>query len=268
MSKSLGNIIPLSSLVEDVGADLVRANIVASNEETNDADWRDESVSSYEARLQMLFDIVGELKKKQAKRKSLESIDRYLASKVQQHIQRATQFYEQMKFRSSTQVALFELTNDIKWYVERCGGIGIANCNAQILSDALSACVRLISPVMPHVTEELWSLLGNKSFVSIEKWPASDAAKIDKNATDMEDILKRTLDDLRNVVKITNRNDVAYLYLLTDKEFNHFKGSEDFIRHQVGFKKVAIYKVTDADKYDPQNKSAKAKFGKPGIFVE
>jgi len=54
MSKSLGNIIPLKNLVEDVGADIVRANIVASNEEMDDGDWRDENVSSYESRLQNL----------------------------------------------------------------------------------------------------------------------------------------------------------------------------------------------------------------------
>jgi leucyl-tRNA synthetase len=264
MSKSLGNIIPMKSLVGDVGADLVRANIVASNEELDDADWRDENVSSYETRLQMLFEIVSQLRK--AKRKNLENIDRYLASKTQQHIQQATKYYEQMKFRSSTQAGLFEMTNDIKWYVERCGGI--ANCHPQTLSDAISACIRLISPVMPHSTEELWSLLGNKNFVSIEKWPQADLSKVDKNAMDMEDVLKRTLEDLRNVVKLANKNNAAYLYLLTDKEFNHFKGTEDFIKQQVGFKKVAIYKVSDADKYDPQNKSAKAKFGKPGIFVE
>jgi len=41
MSKSLGNVIPLADLVKNVGADLVRINLVASNEGLNDADWRD-----------------------------------------------------------------------------------------------------------------------------------------------------------------------------------------------------------------------------------
>jgi len=266
MSKSLGNIVPLSNLVNDVGADLVRVNIVASNEGLDDADWRDESVSSYESRLQMLFDIVEELKKKKAKRKTLEAIDKYLISKIQQHIQQATQNYEQMKFRSSTQYALFELTNDIKWYVDRCGGI--AKCNQKILEEILSICILLISPIIPHAGEELWNMLGNKTFVATEKWPVADLTRIDKNAMDMEEILKKTLEDLHNVVKLAKKNNAAYLYFLTDKEFNHFKNSEEFIKQQLGFKKVTIYRVADEDKYDPQSKSAKAKFGKPGIFVE
>lgn len=266
MSKSLGNIIPLNNLVGDVGADLVRVNIVASNEGMDDADWRDESVSSYEARLQMIFDFATEMKNKKAKRKTLEPIDRYLTSKIQHHIKQATGNYEEMKFRSSTQYALFELTNDIKWYVERCGGI--ANCNPKTLSEALSACVKMISPIMPHSSEELWSMLGNKTFVSTETWPVSDPAKIDKNAMDMEEILKKTLEDLRNVVKLAGKRNAAYLYVLTDKEFSHLKGAEEFIRQQVGFNKVVVYRVADQDKYDPQNKAAKAKYGKPGIFVE
>jgi len=268
MSKSLGNIIPLSNLVNEVGADLVRANIVASNEEMDDADWRDESVASYESRLLMLFELAEQLKRGKAKmkRKTKESIDRYLLSRTQHHIQRATQNYEHMEFRSSTQSAFFELTNDIKWYIDRCGGI--ANYHAATLADVLSACVRLISPIMPHASEELWSMLGNKNFVSVAKWPEADASKVDKNAMDMEEILKRTIEDLRNVVKLAGKNDSAYLYVLTDKEFEHFKGTEEFIKRQLGFKRVTIYRVADAEKYDPQNKASKAKFGKPGIFVE
>jgi leucyl-tRNA synthetase len=268
MSKSLGNIIPLKNLVNDVGADLVRANIVASNEGTDDADWRDESVASYESRLQMLFDFVSELKKlkAKAKRKTVENIDRYIASKTQQHIKQATENYEHMKFRSSTQSALFELTNDISWYVSRCGGI--ANCHAQTLAEVLSVCVRLISPIMPHASEELWEMLGNKTFIATEKWPEVEMSKIDKNAMDMEDILKRTIEDLRNVVKLAGKNNAAHLYVLTDKEFAHLKEAENFIAQQLGFKKVSVYRVADSDKYDPQNKSSKAKFGKPGIFVE
>jgi len=268
MSKSLGNIIPLKNLVNDVGADLVRANIVASNEGTDDADWRDESVSSYESRAQMLFEIVGEMKKTKVKmkRKTAESIDKYIISKTQQHVKQATENYEHMKFRSSTQSALFELTNDIKWYVDRCGGI--ANCHHQTLAEVLSVCVRLIAPIMPHASEELWSMFGNKDFVAVADWPVADLARIDKNAMDMEDILKRTMEDLRNVVKLAGKNNAAYLYVLTDKEFAHFKEAENFIAQQLNFKKVVVYRVADADKYDPQNKSGKTKFGKPGIFVE
>ena len=271
MSKSLGNIIPLSNLVNDVGADLVRANIVASNEGMDDADWRDESVVSYESRLLMLFEIIGQLKKMKVKMKrktgaSMTSIDRYLLSRVQQHIQQATQHYEHMKFRSSTQSAFFELTNDIKWYIDRCGGI--ANCHPATLAEVMSVCVRMISPIMPHAGEELWSMLGNKNFVAIASWPVADNGKIDKNAMDMEEILKRTIEDLRNVVKLAGKNNSAHLYVLTDKEFAHFKGTEEFIKQQVGFKRVKIYKAGDEGKYDPQDKAAKAKFGKPGIFVE
>ena len=55
-----------------------------------------------------------------------------------------------------------------------------------------------------------------------------------------------------------------YLYVLpNDLEFYNLK---DISRRTN--KEIAIYKVNDKDKYDPENKSKKAKPGKPAIYIE
>jgi leucyl-tRNA synthetase len=264
MSKSLGNVIPLKGLVEAVGADLVRINIAASNEELNDADWRDESVIGYKAKMQFLFDVVSNFKK--AKRKSLGAIDLFLQSRMQQHIKNATESYEVMKFRSAAQHALFNATNDLKWYVDRLGGF--KNCNKKVLTESLQAIIKMISPLVPHTAEEFWEKIGGKGFVAIVEWPKFDEKKIDKNALGLEEIFKKTIEDLRNVVKIAGKKKNAYLYVATDKEFNQMKQGEEFIRKQFGFKKVLVFKASDPKKYDPQNKANKAKYGKVGIYLE
>ncbi|MGC8812714.1 MAG: leucine--tRNA ligase, partial [Candidatus Aenigmatarchaeota archaeon] len=132
MSKSKGNIIPLRDLVEKIGSDLVRINLIASNEGLNDAEWRDESLEGYKSRIRFLENLVNSIKK--AGRKEVKKIDLFLQSKVQEHIKNSTQDYEEMKFRSAVQHAFFEFTNDLKWYVERCGKV--ENCNEKILREA------------------------------------------------------------------------------------------------------------------------------------
>jgi len=264
MSKSLGNVIPLKNLVEVVGADLVRINIAASNEELNDADWRDESVIGYKTKLQFLFDVVSNFKR--AKRKNIDAIDLFLQSRIQEHIKNATENYELMKFRSAAQHALFNATNDLKWYIDRVGGI--KNCNKKILMESLHTVIKMISPFVPHVSEEFWEKSGGKDFVSIAEWPKFDESKIDKNAVELEEIFKKTIEDLRNVIKIAGKKKSAYLYVLTDKEFNQIKQAEDFIKKQFAFKKISVFKVSDRKKHDPQNKASKAKYGKVGIYLE
>jgi len=264
MSKSKGNIIPLQDLIDVIGADLVRINIGASNEGVDDADWRDESVASYKERIDYLFDLVSQIKK--AKRNSVESIDKFLQSRIQETIKKATENYEQLNFRSSTQAVLFNSYNDLKWYFERAGGI--KNANKKILKETLSAIVIMLSPLTPHVCEEMWEKLGNKTFVSITKWPEYSEKLIDQKAIESENSVRKTIEDLRNVLKLTGKKKKLYLYFVADKELANFRNAEQLIRKIFGFSKVQMFLVSNEKKYDPQNKSAKAKFGKPGIYLE
>lgn len=264
MSKSKGNTIPMKDLIEAVGADLVRINIVASNEGLDDADWRDETVSGYKERIDYLFDLVSQIRK--AKRSSGKNIDRFLQSRLQQIIKSASENYEHMNFRSAAQQILLDSHNDLKWYLERVGGI--KNANKKILKQFLSTIVTMLAPLAPHVGEEMWEKLGNKNFVAVSEWPKYSEKLIDKDAVNGENFVRKTIEDLRNVVKLAGNKKKLFLYFVTDKELANFKELEATIKKNFGFSKIQMSLVSDEKKYDPQNKSAKAKFGKPGIYLE
>ena len=264
MSKSKGNIVPLRNLAENIGSDLVRINIVGSNEELNDAEWRDESVASYRSRIEFLYDLIKSLKK--MKRRKIQNIDIYLQSKLQEHVKNVTENYELTKFKTAIQYCLFDLTNDLKWYIERVGGK--KNASRNILEDVLATAVKLLSPIIPHTAEEFWSLLGNKHFVSIEKWPVAEEKKINKKAMEAEEGLKKVIEDIIHVIKLAGMKKNAFLYAVSPDEFTHLNEAKEFIRKRFGFKKFVVFRVSDKKKYDPQNKSTKAKYGKPGIYLE
>ena len=264
MSKSKGNFIPMRDLIDAIGADLVRLNIIASSEGVDDGDWRDESVASYKERIDYLFDLVSQLKK--AKRNSVQPIDKYLQSKINQTIKKATENYEQLNFRSAMQSTLFDSYNDLKWYFERVGGI--KNANRKIINQTLSVIVRMLAPMAPHVCEEMWEKMGSKNFVSLAQWPEHSDKLIDQKAIESENAVRKIIEDIRNVMKLAGNKQKLYLYFVTDKEFVNFKNAEQFIGKIFSFSKVQMFLVSDKKKYDPQNKSTKAKFGKPGIYLE
>lgn len=263
MSKRLGNIIPLSNLIKKHGADIVRINLISSNEMMNDADWREENAQAFISRIEFLNGLIKKLK--MVKRNKILNVDKILQSRIQERIKSATENYEEMKFRSATQSAFFDVINDLKIYLERCSNI--KNCNRKILKDSLSTAIKLMTPLLPHICEELWNKIGNRSFVALEKWPEADEKKIDKSVLELENFLVKTQEDLREIIKITGKKDRAYLYFATEKELNFFKEFLDFLKKQFKFKDVKMYKASDPKRYDPENKASKAKYGKPGIFL-
>ncbi len=263
MSKSKGNVIPLMDLVNVAGADLVRINMIASSEGLHDADWSDESLKGYSSRIGFLFDVVNSLNL--AKRKNGEDIDMFLKGCISKHALNAGESFEELKFRSGAQSAVFDATADLEWYIERNGGI--ENCNKDALKNALENVVKTISPLVPHVAEELWEKLGNKPFASLCAWPESDKNKYDKYE-EMENAIKNLINDLRQIMKIAGDKKSAYVYIVAPQEFENLSKAKEFLNRKFGFKKLEIYRVADKNKYDPQNKAAKAKFGKPGIYLE
>jgi leucyl-tRNA synthetase len=171
-----------------------------------------------------------------------------------------------MKFRSASQHALFNSLNDLKWYLDRVGGY--KKCNRKILTESLQAIVKMISPLAPHLAEEIWEKMKGNGFVSVAGWPEADMKKISKNAVELEQIFKKTIDDMRNIMKMAGKKNSVYLYAVTEKEFDHLEQGKEFIKKQFGFKKISVFKTSDPKKHDPKNKAAKAKYGKPGIYLE
>ncbi len=264
MAKSKGNIIPLKDLIAKYGTDLVRINIIASNENMDDADWKEDSLKTFTARLNSLEQLVKGYKK--AKRKTANNMDKYLESVMQNCIKGATENYEAAKFRSGIQYSAFQLFNEIEYYISRCGGI--KNCNGSTLKEALSSIIAMLAPFTPHFSEELWGALGNKNFISHGPWPKHDEKKIDKNITELENLFRKTLEDLKQVLKLAGNKKNAYLYFVTDKELNYFKESIKYLQSIFTFKKIELYKVSDSNKHDPEGKASRAKYGKPAIYIE
>ena len=197
MSKSRGNIIPLKDLIRQHGADMVRINIAGSSEGIDDADWRAEGIKSYRNRYELLLDTTKNLGK--CKKTSMGNEELYLQSRLQKNIESATKFCEQLFFRSAAQSALFDATNDLKWYLRRVGDIRKAN--RKVLKAYLENIIRLLAPFTPHICEELHHMI-RKDFVSTSSWPATDENKINADAESGEGLIKKTLNDIEEVKRI------------------------------------------------------------------
>ncbi|MGD8505789.1 MAG: leucine--tRNA ligase [Candidatus Bathyarchaeota archaeon] len=207
MSKSYGNIIPLREAIEMFGADPLRLAVLATAELLQDADFSPTLAKSMRDRLERLYRFAIETTKmafdKKKKAPRFTTTDRWMLSRLQYHVKRATEAMDKLAVRKAIHSALYELEQDFQWYLRRIDEereVAIAN----VFSEVLDAQVRMLAPVTPHICEEIWEKMGRKGFVSTAAWPKPNEAKVDISAEENETLVRNMLEDTLNINRATS----------------------------------------------------------------
>jgi leucyl-tRNA synthetase len=211
MSKSYGNIIPLREAVEMFGADSLRLAVLATAELLQDADFSPTLAKSMRERLERLYRFAVETTKmslsETKKAPRLTTTDRWMLSRLQYHIRRATEAMDKLAVRKAIHSALYELEQDLQWYLRRIAeereSLERKTAIAKVFSEVLDAQVRMLAPVTPHICEEIWNKMGREGFVSLAAWPKPEEAKVDISAEESEALVRNTLEDTLNIIKAT-----------------------------------------------------------------
>ncbi|MGQ9641418.1 MAG: leucine--tRNA ligase [Candidatus Bathycorpusculaceae bacterium] len=205
MSKSFGNIIPLREGLAMFGADPIRLGVLATAELLQDADFSPSVAKSMRDRLKRLYKLVADVAKNMETKNSekrLTTVDRWILSRLQEHIKMATEAMEKLAVRKAIHSVLFELDQDLQWYQKRVKAAE-GNATANILKETLNAQIRMLVPFAPHICEELWEMMGGEGFASLSMWPTPDEAKVDVKAEENETLIMSLLEDTQNIVKAT-----------------------------------------------------------------
>jgi len=179
MSKSLKNVIDPDYLVKNYGADTARIFCLFAAPPEKDLEWSDQGVDGsfrFLNRLWRIFDdYLEDIKAAPAtlENAALEGDLKALRRKTHQTIRKVTTDIED-RFHFNTAIsAVMELVNAI-YAVNRPAA---ENKTAlAVIREALSAAVLLLAPIVPHMTEELWQMLGHKTSVADVAWPKFDPA--------------------------------------------------------------------------------------------
>jgi leucyl-tRNA synthetase len=210
MSKSFGNIIPLIEGIAQFGADPLRIGILASAELLQDADFSPTLAKSMQDRLERLYRFGEEIAKNGAPKepRTLALPDRWMLSRLQEHIRLATEAMDKLAVRKAIHSALYELDQDVQWYLRRTADQAGTPSRKErvnyVLSQVIDAQVKMLAPVTPHICEELWAKKGGDGFVSLASWPKPNSDKVDVKAEESETLIESAIEDTQNIIKATN----------------------------------------------------------------
>ncbi|MCK4647802.1 leucine--tRNA ligase, partial [Candidatus Pacearchaeota archaeon] len=243
MSKSLGNVILPEEVSKKYGIDTARLFLVSIASPDNDIDWSEKGIE-------------GSLK---------------FIKKIMNYFKKVKIGIADPKIESKLNKVIKEVTNQIKEFKYNLAVIQIRNLFNSLpdetSKEVLEKFLKLLHIFCPHITEELWSKLGNKSFISLEKWPVVDEKKIDENLEKQEKAVEQIIEDINYIKKLVEKKvSKGFIYVLPKEREIYFK-EVDLIHKKTNLD-IEIFAVNDKQKHDPENKSKKAKPGKPAIYLE
>lgn len=181
MSKSLGNVVSPEEIISKYGADTARLFILFAAPPERDLEWSDTAVEgSYRFINRVFRFITDNLDKIDINSSydvaSLTSEDKELRYVLNYTKKKGTDDIS-VRFNFNTAISgIMELVNAMYAY---------KGTNNALLSEAVKDTVIMLAPFIPHVTEELWQILGGEGSVHEQSWVTYDEAALVKDEIEL-----------------------------------------------------------------------------------
>jgi len=174
MSKSRGNVVAPDPLVQRYGADTMRAYLMFFARWDQGAPWSYSGIDGTARWLRRLWTSI--LEPGEAPNSAGEVVLRKLRRAAHQTLRSVTRDYDQFEFNTIIS-SLMTLLNEMN-SARQQGAWGSPAWN-----EAVEIYLKMLAPVAPHITEELWSLLGRPYSIHTQAWP-----EVDEEAAKQEEI--------------------------------------------------------------------------------
>ncbi|CAB4566828.1 MAG: valine--tRNA ligase [Actinobacteria bacterium] len=208
MSKSRGNVVDPIEFMDKYGADALRFTLArGANPGTDQAlaeDWiggsRNFATKLWNAtRFAMIngAKVDGELPPLE----SLNAIDKWILSRWSQTCSQVTEQLENYEFSRACETMYHFAWDDLcDWYLElskEAFASGNAPQSQRVLGYVLDQLFRLMHPVMPFITEQLWTVLTGQESLVVAQWPQAQSTHVDKESEVLVTQLQEIITEVR-----------------------------------------------------------------------
>ena len=208
MSKSRGNVVDPIEFMDKYGADALRFTLArGANPGTDQAlaeDWiggsRNFATKLWNAtRFAMMngATVSGDLPPLE----SLNAIDKWILSRLSETVSETTELLEKYEFSRACELMYHFAWDDLcDWYLElskEAFASGNAESSKRVLGHVLDQLFRLMHPVMPFITEQMWTTLTGGESLVVAEWPKANPGHVDKKAENLVSQLQEIITEVR-----------------------------------------------------------------------
>jgi leucyl-tRNA synthetase len=164
MSKSKNNVVDPVAIIGEYGADTARWFVLSDSPPERDVEWTASGAEAANKHLARVYRIALEASQNQ---ESANDADKDLLREMHKAIHDVTQGVETFGFNAAI-ARLYGFTNTLS--KSKAGG--------DAKRQAAKALAQLMAPMTPHLSEEIWSLLGGEGLIANADWPVADPAML------------------------------------------------------------------------------------------
>ena len=163
MSKSKGNVVNPDDIVEQYGADTLRLYEMFMGPLDASIPWSEEGLGGAYKFINRVWNLL--IDENDNLRDRVTTINNHDLDKIyNETVKKVTEDYEAMHFNIAISQLMVFVNNAYK--------------ADSLPLEYVEGLVKLLSPVVPHITEELWSKLGHVGSIAYAKWPTYDESKL------------------------------------------------------------------------------------------
>lgn len=209
MSKSLGNVVSPNEITEKYGADTARLFILHAANPEKEMEWTDAGI---DAENKIVLKIWNTLLSENIKvRTEPHVIDEFVNYKIHYTIHDVTEKMDTLSFRAAIS-SILDLIDVLKEYSEE-------PIDKKIYDTGIKTVIKLLSPFIPHMMEEIWEKLGNKKMLAIETWPKYEKKYVNEIVKVQWETFDNLIEDIRNIMRVINKPDAKSILLIVSDEW-------------------------------------------------
>ncbi len=204
MSKSLGNTVDPIGIMNKYGADASRFFILFGASPESGLEWSDDAVSFAYRFLTNTFKLIAE--PISSKRKKITIYDTLIIYNLNKTIKLVTSYLGTIAIRDAIN-QIIQFTSELSKYKKR----GVIK---SIFQECQIKLTLLLHPIVPHITEELWEILGNKSYMSLAEWPNCDETVLTEENEYKWNLTKDIIDDIKKILTVINKDEINEIHII------------------------------------------------------
>ena len=162
MSKSKKNVVDPTDIIEAFGADTARWFVLSDSPPERDFEWTPEGVTAVHKHLTRVHRLASDIARAD---RPANADDTELARAAARAIAEVTEGIDGFAFNKSV-AKLYEFAN----------ALHRSDAGADARRDAMRVLAQLMAPMVPHLAQEIWEMMGAEGFVASAPWPEADPA--------------------------------------------------------------------------------------------
>lgn len=188
MSKSFGNIYPLNKAISEYGVETVRIALTSTSSISEDIEFNSNVTKGIVEQLRKIYELISRLLEIKGVKEKRDA-DLWLMSLFRNYIEEIDKAYSRLDLHTVYITGYYTIYETLRDYIELTNG----KINSDVVKKIISVWLRLIAPITPHLSEELWHKF-NSTLIVTEKFPTINEVEYNGEA-----LLK--IEYLRNIIE-------------------------------------------------------------------